>query len=152
MENATESEGSAPATLSEEERPDQCRAIVDGRPCGVPATWVKDGWCFAHNPALEAERRAANLRGGMTTARLLRKRRGLEEGELGALQTPEDAQRWCMIAATAVATGRMSASAASALRGLVTSWLRSRDLHVRETRLLALEKRVAELNGGGYRP
>jgi hypothetical protein len=107
-----------------EEAPAGCRGLnVDGSPCTCPTALVRaSGFCFAHDPALEQQRAVARLRGGTALARKHALRRGLDPDELGPLATPEDAQRWAETIGRAVLTNRVTASQASAARGVLSEW------------------------------
>lgn len=127
----------------------------EGQACEVPPallTQDADGrhWCSSHDPSPEAEqrRKLASMRGGEATRIKHRKIKALDPGELGTLDTPEDAARWTRIIAEAVATGRLSTGAANAATRAVSQWLSARDLHVRETRLGRLEAEVERIRGG----
>lgn len=118
----------------------QCAGTnADGSPCRVPSEMVLDsGYCYAHDPDLEEQRKAVRQRGGMTQA--LKSRRGLDPSELPELRTPEDAQLFASVLAQAVATGRLSSAQATAATRALAQWLSSRDLHVRESRLTKIEE------------
>lgn len=129
----------------------RCTGVTaEGEACRAPSEWVlTNGYCLRHSPDPKdrALAMAASLRGGLTTK--ARMKRGLDDGELGELCTPVDAQRWCEVVARAVATGRLSSTQGQTTVRAVAEWLRSRDLHVRETRLTTLEKRLAAMTTGG---
>jgi hypothetical protein len=138
----------------------QCLGITpEGEPCQAPSKFVAaSGFCMRHDPApdVRAFARSASIQGGLRTAQRFKRTKRLEPGALGALNTPEDCQRWCRIAAEAVAEGRLSNGQGSTIRALVAEWLKGRDLMVRESRLASLERRVEDLqpsgNGKGRRP
>lgn len=127
-----------------------CQAEVDGRPCQAPPKFVSPSthFCFTHDPARAEELARGQRLGGMVTAKRFRAK-ALEPGELGPLDSPEDAMRWCAVAAAAVAEGRLSSAQGGTLRGLVAEWIRGHDLAVRLTRLAALEKQVATMTRMG---
>lgn len=104
------------------------------------------GWtCNSHdeNPLMQEARRMARQRGAMATARHFK--RGLDPGELGPLQTLEDAQRHLAISCEAVSTGRISPAVSNAIDRKVSLFLKARDLDVRETRLTRLEAELERL-------
>jgi hypothetical protein len=125
------------------------RCQEDG--CGVPSHLIDPEtlYCFSHCPTREADRKEAHRRAGEATARRNRKRTVLDVGELGALETPADAARWCAKVGSAVAEGRLSSSQAQATIRAVSEFIRARDLHVRENKLRDLEREVALLRGNG---
>lgn len=139
------------AAVQTMERDRRCAGTTtDGHPCAVPPEWLRDDgagrfWCRAHDPdpAVRDAHRAATLLGGATTR--LRSRRGLDPGELGPLSSPAHAQQWAATIARAVAEGRLSASAATAIVRSLSEWTKARDLHVRETRLTRLEQQMQKL-------
>src|SRR5690349_16856708 len=113
---------------------------ADGSPCAVPSELLvqrADGvsWCSSHDPSPVAReaRKLASLRGGESTRAKHRQRAVLDPGELGPLESPEDATRWARTIGEAVATGRLSASAGQTVTRVLAEWTRARDLHVRET-------------------
>jgi hypothetical protein len=82
---------------------------ADGAPCEVPPSWVGDsGYCISHDPARRDELRQAGQKGGRIGGRAAKPKKGLHPGELGPLETPEDARRWLEIAGSAVAEGRLT--------------------------------------------
>ena len=132
--------------VADEPQPACPATNADGTPCKVPPEMLLDsGFCYGHDPDLEEQRKAVRSRGGLTTR--LKARRGLDPGELGALDTPEDALRWSRVLAEACATGRLSAGQATAAGRLLQSWLSSRELHVKETSLRELAADVRRLEG-----
>jgi len=101
------------------------------------------GLCPSHDP----ERRQAVLeaarKGGEATRRKL-SRRGLEEGELPELRTPQDVARALEVVAGAVATGRLGHHEATAATRALRAWLDAHDAgHVSE-RLEALDGALRE--------
>jgi hypothetical protein len=92
----------------------------EGEACGVePELLTVDGegrwWCWSHNPHVTAAEKAAGReRGGMSTARRNRKRKGLHPREVGRLESLEDCERISALIATATATGELSATQARA--------------------------------------
>lgn len=128
---------------------------AEGQACSVPPALLTEDavgrfWCSAHDPdpvAVE-RRKLASLRGGESTRARHRRRAVLDPGELGPLRTPDDAARWSETIARAVAEGRLAAGAAQATTRALSEWVRARDLHVRETRLVALEQEIERMRGG----
>lgn len=111
-----------------DERPQDLRRCagvnVDGTPCTVPPELVMgSGYCFVHDPDRQQEVAAARARGAMSAARKLR--RGLDEGELGPLESPADAQRWSRVTAAAVASGRITAQQGQSVARLLDQWNKS---------------------------
>lgn len=129
----------------------------DGAPCRVPPKLLSgpdaEGrwWCASHDPdpVVRQQQALASQRGAAATRARHRKLRALDRGELGPLDTPEDAQRWAATIARAVAEGRLAQGAANAATRALNQWLNARDLNVRESRLRKLENEVARLHGEG---
>jgi hypothetical protein len=116
---------------------------ADGTSCDVPPGLVLDsGFCLRHSPDPQDRALAAagSLKGALSTK--ARAKRGLDPGELGELETAEDALRWCATVAAAVAEGRLSASVGQTVARLVAEWRSARDLHLREGRLSELEREL----------
>lgn len=122
----------------------------DGDQCRVTGGLVDPdtGFCFSHDPSREEERRAARERGGMRTALRAKKSKALDPDELGPLETPRDAVRWCRIVGAATATGRLSASAANAALRAISEW---RAAHEQAELLEELEDLKSALKRNGRR-
>ena len=108
--------------------------------CRVPEQLLHEGpdgnwWCYQHDPdpALDQQRKAAATRGGLAMAR--RTRRGIDEAELGPLDSPSDAQRWSHVIAVSVLSGVITAPQAHAGNRSVSLWLSARSQQVREDQL-----------------
>jgi len=139
-------------TLPAEEMPRRCPGIKrDGSACPVPSellieeedapgTW----WCFNHHPDYEDAREVARMKGGTRTALRNRRHRFLDKTDLGALKTPEDAQRWSAVIAESVATGVLNGSAARSALAAVELFVRSLEVVDHEARLAQLEQRASE--------
>jgi hypothetical protein len=100
-----------------------------------------------HDPANAAERRRAQRLGGARSAN--RSRKGINPENLGPLRTPEDAERWCVEAARAVAAGQITPAAGNAVRGLVSQFLQAQDAGKVRARLEELTTRFERLQRQG---
>ena len=125
------------------------RCAQDG--CGVPSDLVlvdPEGLhpdaCFSHAPWLDDARELARRKGGLKLMGRLRRNTFLTVDDLGALESPSDAQRWAAVIAQATATGRLSSSAASVALKAVEAWIAAHEAVDLEARLAELESRVAE--------
>jgi len=85
--------------------------------------------------------------GGRASSR--KRGKGLSPEELGPLETHEDAMRWARTIALAAASERISASRATALRGLLREWRAAREGHVEEVELEELRAKVEALEREG---
>lgn len=83
-------------------------------------------------------------KGGKRTADLL-SRKGLDPGELGPLETPEDARRWLETVGEAVASGRLSDKDGRTVTQAVQVFLRAYDVGQLLERVKELEGRLQEL-------
>jgi len=110
--------------------------------CKVPSWLLRlddtgEYFCRAHDPSPEvsAMRKTEAARGGDAFARQRRKGSGLSSEELGALNAPEDAQRWSTVVAQAVLDARITPAQAHAANRSVSNWLAARDKATRESQL-----------------
>lgn len=133
-------------TVSTEQDEPRCSHVGEhGEQCGVTGTLVlDDGRCWSHSedPHVAARRDRARERGGMRAA--VKAGKGLDPHDLGELRTPHDVQRWAGQVALALATGRISASAATAIKGLLSEWRQAHQDGVMKDELDALK---TELRG-----
>ncbi len=111
-------------------------------PCGVEQNLLiqaEDGgwWCFGHHPRKAVERSASGVLGGLKAAS--RRRKGLDDDELGPLASPEDAMRWAAALARAVATGRLSSPQGRTALVAIAEWRRSYEADVLDKKLAAWE-------------
>lgn len=111
--------------------------------CNSPVV-MDHGYCFRHSPDPADQERAAaaSLRGAMTTK--ARRKRGLDHDELGPLKSPGDAERWCQVVGLAVATGRLSGTAAQAVLRAVSQWQAAREAGELAERLARLEQAAGQ--------
>jgi hypothetical protein len=128
-----------------------------GQPCNVdPELLHHDDagvcWCVNHDPdpEVQAAQAAGHSKGGFKKA--LKDHRNqpryLDPHDLGDLESPHDAERWAVIIARSVATGKLSAGVASvALRAVAEFKSAYEAVHLEE-RLRALE---ATMKRGGLR-
>lgn len=119
-----------------------------GEPCGAHPHLVDQatGWCPAHAPGGREEMRRRALKGAKAT-REAWKRPGLSEGELGALETLQDAQRWLRVIGSAVATGRLDKGDAQAATRAVEVWIRASD-SLTEGEIAALHEKLEAVVAG----
>ena len=122
---------------------------ADGAPCGVSPRLLhraEDGtyWCRVHDPdeTIAAERRAASLRGALTSKI---RHQGVSVSDLPPLTSPAAAQTWAERIGRAVALRAIPPKAGTAALRALSEWTRARDLHVRETHLRDLEAEVERL-------
>ena len=122
--------------------PTACRHVKkDGTPCRVRPSLVRpSGWCWFHDPANKEGRREARQRGGR------RRKKGIDPEDLGPLCTPQDAERWCVVAARAVAIGQITPAAGNTIRGLVGQFLEAQEKGWVRARLEELTARVERLH------
>lgn len=107
--------------------------------CGVPESLVlPSGFCLGHDPARGADRTVVGTIGGLKAG--ARRRRGIDEKELGALETPEDAKRMTATIALAVASGRLSSAQGRTVLVAITAWLRAHE----QGELEELQRRLKE--------
>jgi hypothetical protein len=113
--------------------------------CGAPEQFVdsSSGFCWTHDPAYaEARRQASALGGARTALKHQRQGKGVDPGELGPLNNPADAARWAGVVAAAVAAGRISASAANAIRSLLSEWRSANDAAQLADEVTRLQKQL----------
>lgn len=146
--------GDAPATAPEVEGrsgveeghapPSRCQHTgEDGVPCAAPPQFIQpNGWCWIHSPDPEhkaGREQARKLAGARSAARL---RKGINPANLGPLNTPEDAERWCVVAGLAVATGQITPAAGATIRSLVGQFLQAQEAGAVRKQLQELAARV----------
>lgn len=130
----------APAVL-------RCGGVTaDGEPCSAPPELVlPSGFCYSHDATREQERLYARQRGGLATATRHRRQAGLDPGELGPLESEADVKRRQGIVSEAVATGRLTPTAASAIIRSDQLWLAAESQHLQKTELRELADAVRAL-------
>lgn len=120
----------------------------EGEACKAPPhLLLGDGWCYSHSPdpAVKADREAARTRGGDTTARRYNGTKGLNENDLGPLESPGDAARWTREVALAVAVGRLTASQGQSITRAIQLFLKAHEAGETTARLADLEAKVREI-------
>ena len=132
------------------EIPRCARSTAAGEPCQVEGKllrWNEDAeaWlCIAHDPSRAEEFRNGSVRGGLVQGAKQKRHVYLLESDLGPLETPADAKRWASKLALAVATGRLTAGAASVVKALLEQFVRSLEAVDLDERLAALEQKVVD--------
>jgi hypothetical protein len=125
----------------------KCRGrTAEGKPCNAPEELVDEstGFCIGHGP--EGSKRTAMAgKLGAAATRAKWRGKGLEEGELGPLKTPEDAERWLRIAGEAVAVGRLTDRSGTAITRAVEAWLKASAVRVEREEIADLRVRIDEL-------
>ena len=118
-----------------------------GEPCGAPESLVDplSGFCPAHGPGARARLSEQGKAGAEVTKQVRRKGKGLRPGELGALRTPKDAERWLRIVGQAVAEGQLRSRDGDATTRAVREWLRAHEAGVVTDRVEELREQVSEL-------
>lgn len=122
----------------------RCRGTnQDGSACGAPERLVdaESGFCYAHGPEAKERLSEAGKKGAEATARKLRAG-GIEEGELGELETHADAKRWLKTIGAAVCSGRLNDRAAQAAIRAVSEWVKA---HADEATATVVEELEAEV-------
>lgn len=114
----------------------ECRGVrADGDRCRSAVVGAS-GWCFAHDPDLEAERAAARERGGQASSNVARLRRHFEPSTLGPIfdQLKEALRQ--------VHSGELSPAQASAMASLARAMVVLIEAGQFEERLEELERRI----------
>lgn len=118
----------------------------DGSPCESPFVVRGTDYCSAHQPGGSAEMSRRGLLGALAS----RRSDGLEDDELPALRSHEDAKRWLEAIGRAVCLGRLRESAAQAAIRAVEAWLKAEaerlTAHVVEDLRLEVDRVKAELD------
>ncbi len=115
----------------------KCRGTRgDGKPCESVVVGAS-GWCFAHDPDLEAERRQARLRGGVASSNVARLRRHLGPSLLGPVFDRLES------ALGELHSGELSPSQASAMASLSRSMVAVLEAGQLEERIDQLERRLS---------
>jgi len=97
---------------------------VDGQPCQSPFIVAGSRFCSAHQP--DGGREEMQRRGRLGALIQQRSRSGgLDEDELPALETHDDAKEWLGLIARAVCGGRLRESAAQAAIRAIECWLKA---------------------------
>ena len=127
----------------------RCSATnIAGEPCGAPASMVNDeGLCPAHRPGAKDHLAAIGHKGAEATRKKFHKGKGLDPGELGPLETPQDAARWLEAVGRTVSTGRLTHHQGRTIAATVREWLRAWDSGQVAEDLDKLRQQVAELKG-----
>src|SRR2546421_4714996 len=136
--------------VPEQEAERRCAGTtVDGAPCGaVRGLLIEDEtapgtyWCISHHPDPDYADtlHAGRSKGGRHSPKGQR-HRYLDAADLGALETPADAQRIAALVAMAVATGRLSSAAGGVVLKAVDAFLRSVEVVDLAAQVAALETR-----------
>lgn len=106
----------------------QCQAVKDnGEPCQATPEFVdpETGFCPAHDPTRPNEMKERGRSGGLKSAEVRRKAKGLHPDELPDLRTHEDAKIWLEVVGRAVSTGRLGDREAQAAIRAVSEWVKT---------------------------
>jgi len=118
----------------------KCKAVTkDGHPCGMSAG--ESGYCFNHQPGVEAAARRLKAR---TAGGKARAARTLEKVDL-KLETAEDAVKALRDITEWALTGRIDSRVASAATVAISTALRGMEKANVEARVRELQERLEEL-------
>jgi hypothetical protein len=103
----------------------------DGQPCSTKA--LPSGWCFAHDPALDAKRREASATGGKNKATAVRVARQMPRDLRDVLDT-------LMTVLAELHDGSLEPRVGSAMGSVAGTIIKLYEVSDFETRLAALER------------
>lgn len=117
-------------------------------PAGLPSIlWTQRRGCVRPTaPAVGSECWSAPGRAQRPPGRCGRLR-GLSSGELGPLESPQDAARWLEVVGRAASTGKLTHQQGRTIATTVREWLRAWDSGQVAEELERLRQQVTELKG-----